>query len=375
MNRNLLCDINLIDVVLVFGYLGLAVGSFRNYIEPNYLKRPSAVFEETALRIMEMTEWLSPFSLLEGPRIKSLRIPSWVPTWQEFDDNSIFEAFYIRFKWLPTFDAHREKPIDLVHVCPGTKVKVRGVRVDRVGQVGRVPPSHPIKHQTAIYDEWHTLARCASSAPYRDGASTREEVFWLTLLNGSLHEDDEYPDLRAGHEESVNLPAHGGEAASFASPERNESEGDPVRKIGESSATIEHSTSPVRKSVDSSHWHRWWAFMHSASDFLDDEGLTFNTCVTAATLNRSFLTTVGDEGGYMGTGPAATRPEDLIVVLYGGWVPYVLRRTGTVTTDRDGTMIPDYTILGDCYVHGIMHGAAIDMLDTGIDQEQSFVLV
>ena len=77
----------------------------------------------------------------------------------------------------------------------------------------------------------------------------------------------------------------------------------------------------------------------------------------------------------MGTGPPATRPGELVVVLNGGLVPYVLRPTGAATTDGNGTRVSEFTILGDCYLHGIMHGEAMDRLDRGVYQEQAFVLV
>ena len=335
----------------VFGYLGLAIGRFRDSVEPDYCKDTAVVFEKTALRIMERIESLGPFSLLEGPRSKNIGCPSWVPTWEEFRHDFIFEAYYIRLKCLVTFNACRKKPLDLSSVCPG-KVKVRRVVVDSVGHTGKVPPNHPIKHQTAVYDEWHALAQCFANAPYGDQKSTREDAFWLTLLNGSLHEDAGVPPVPEGN---VSLPAHEG--------------------TGTTPAPESFPSFPAPQAVDSSLWPKWWAFMHSPSDFLDVDDLIFNTCVTAATVNHKFFVTMGDEGGWMGTGPPATRPGDLVVVLNGGVVPYVLRPTGTTMTGCDGTRSPEFAILGDCYVHGIMHGEVIDRLEEGAYQEQNFVLV
>lgn len=221
-----------------------------------------------------------------------------------------------------------------------------------------MPPNHPIKHQTAIYDEWHALAQCSAEIPYRDLKSTREEAFWLTLLNGSFHEDIGPPSAR---EESVSLPAQDGSGTTPAL---------------ELSTTI-----PARDTIDSSHWHTWWSFMHSPSDFLDVDGLKFNTCVTAATVNRAFFTAAdADEdgsvgGGWMGIGPPAIQPGYLVVVLNGGLAPYILRPTGAMTTDGDGSRLSEFTILGDCYLHGIMQGEAMDRVDAGIYREQVFVLV
>ena len=368
----------------VFGYLGLAFGRFQNYVEPNYKKAVSAVLEETALKIMERIESLGPFSLLEGPRSRKLGCPSWVPTWEELRHDFIFEAYHIRLKWLVTFNACRKKPLDLVPLRPG-KVKVRGIIVDQVGNVGGVPPHHPIKHQTAIYDGWHAIAQCSTTVPYRDQQATREEAFWLTLLNGSLHEDASIPPApeenmaaleQDGHATSSALVSAQTSRASLAAPAPGENVADPERAGHATPSALGSSqTSRESQAVDSDLWPKWWAFMHSPSGFLDVDTLDFNTCVTAATISRIFFVTVGKEGDWMGTGPPATRPDDLVVVLNGGVVPHVLRPTGSAMKGQDGEKLPQFLILGDCYVHGIMHGEAMDRLDEGQYQEQDFVLV
>jgi hypothetical protein len=52
------------------------------------------------------------------------------------------------------------------------------------------------------------------------------------------------------------------------------------------------------------------------------------------------------EKGYVGMGPISTQPGDVIVVLMGGRVPYILRPRG------EGK----YFFLGEAYCHGIMDG-------------------
>ena len=57
---------------------------------------------------------------------------------------------------------------------------------------------------------------------------------------------------------------------------------------------------------------------------------------------RRFFTTLG---GYMGIGPPGMRAGDMICVFLGGNVPWVIRQEGS-----------EYTLVGECYVHGIMKG-------------------
>lgn len=54
--------------------------------------------------------------------------------------------------------------------------------------------------------------------------------------------------------------------------------------------------------------------------------------------------------GFIGIGPDNMDDDDVVAVLFGGEVPFVLRPRGD-----------HYIFLGDCYVHGIMGGELIDL--------------
>ena len=68
----------------------------------------------------------------------------------------------------------------------------------------------------------------------------------------------------------------------------------------------------------------------------------FEGAYMAISQGRRFFTTLG---GYMGIGPSGMRPGDSICVFLGGNVPWVVRQDGH-----------EYTLVGECYVHGIMDG-------------------
>ena len=65
--------------------------------------------------------------------------------------------------------------------------------------------------------------------------------------------------------------------------------------------------------------------------------------------------------GYFGLGPAVMRPGDIVCVLFGAQVPFILRR-------KDSR----YQLVGESYVHGIMHGEAIEMMEDGELEKQTF---
>ena len=70
---------------------------------------------------------------------------------------------------------------------------------------------------------------------------------------------------------------------------------------------------------------------------------------------RVLLTLQGRSGfatkhGFIRIGPDTMRPGDVIAVLFGGKVPFVLRPQSD-----------HYIFLGDCYVHGIINGELIEL--------------
>ncbi|ETS87891.1 hypothetical protein PFICI_01719 [Pestalotiopsis fici W106-1] len=75
-------------------------------------------------------------------------------------------------------------------------------------------------------------------------------------------------------------------------------------------------------------------------------------CLESACRNRRFF--VGKDLGFIGLGPSCMRPGDVVSILYGGSVPFILRN---ITEDMDA--IPDYLMLGAAYVYGVMDGGYV----------------
>ena len=67
--------------------------------------------------------------------------------------------------------------------------------------------------------------------------------------------------------------------------------------------------------------------------------------------------------GHIGTGLNGIRVGDVVCVLYGGKVPYVLRQVGRARDNR-------YRFIGDAYVHGLMEGQGLHLRP-----ERNFTLI
>ncbi|KAI0839750.1 heterokaryon incompatibility protein-domain-containing protein [Hypoxylon sp. FL0890] len=72
----------------------------------------------------------------------------------------------------------------------------------------------------------------------------------------------------------------------------------------------------------------------------------FHETFTRVCLHRRFFVTTGN---LMGIGPETMERDDIIVVLFGGEIPYVVRELG------EGK----HSFIGECYVPGLMAGEAV----------------
>lgn len=86
----------------------------------------------------------------------------------------------------------------------------------------------------------------------------------------------------------------------------------------------------------------------------------FDTSVKQSFDGKHFLKL---DNGLLGAGREATRPGDLVVVFFGARVPFILRQHES-----------HYVLVGECYVHGMMDGEAIDGWREGKLAEKTFVL-
>jgi hypothetical protein len=78
-----------------------------------------------------------------------------------------------------------------------------------------------------------------------------------------------------------------------------------------------------------------------------------------AASNRAFART--QQGRYV-LGPRVMRRGDILCVLYGGKMPFVLRPWSN----------GEFLLVGECYTHGLMEGQAIDMAEAGELVEGTF---
>jgi hypothetical protein len=110
---------------------------------------------------------------------------------------------------------------------------------------------------------------------------------------------------------------------------------------------------------------REWALERFDAAEVDDTNIilnaSFERTMKKKIYGRRLITT---ETGYVGLAPLTSEKEDKVCVLFGCSTPVVLRPLA-----KGG-----YSFVGECYVHGIMEGEAIAMLENEQLVKQEFAL-
>ncbi len=87
----------------------------------------------------------------------------------------------------------------------------------------------------------------------------------------------------------------------------------------------------------------------------------WSRAANGASKNRKLART---EKGYFVLGPKVMVVGDVVCVLFGGKLPFCLRPCGN-----------RFLFVGECYVHGMVDGEALDMMEAGQLWEEVFDIV
>ncbi|KAH9210809.1 heterokaryon incompatibility protein-domain-containing protein [Leptodontidium sp. 2 PMI_412] len=316
----------------LYSLLGMA-SDLHEYddIKPDYTLSHVDVFTKFAassiLRNMDL-DILPPCSMSEAP------MPSWV---QQFDKYSMLGTIKIpESGW--SFNATKDTPVQCSFSDDGHVLRVSGKSVDIIKSIVPTPANTPVDEFPGDLDELMAALE-VSSGPLNTMA--RQAMYLLASRK-----------LAAGDNlESFLLDSNKYEQFCRVllcdTPYRERASGEFVEPLTKLFALQElFCGGPTTEIVDR---------LPECIDLAQSIG----PLLSLITFHRSFCIT-GE--GRMGEMPQNAKVGDLVCVLFGGKVPYVLRPRG------DGR----YTYVGDCFVYGLMDGEAMDMENI---QAQEFALV
>lgn len=263
--------------------------------------------------------------------LSSLQLPSWAPDWTHFNNPNILA----RFKNTSGFAAAGSNEMDVWFTHNKTVLHAKGIIVDSIQSLSSSPA--PIK-STALFDisektidgltnayEW--LLECWDlAAASKAMTPARYDTFWRTMLCGLTADGRPAPRSYAGYfiKYLQFLRITPGELNSLLYTDWHDSPSDDW-------------LIPEREQ----RFQVYFNGQYTSTARIED-------ALKVWTPHRRFCITTE---GRLALVPDHAAPGDTIAVLFGSEVPYCLR------LQEDGT----YTVIGECYLHGMMHGEALQL--------------
>ncbi|KAI9702711.1 MAG: hypothetical protein M1820_006095 [Bogoriella megaspora] len=325
------------------------------------------------------------------------RLPTWVPDWTKKPDAhelARLERTPLYHAFGPLLDENGSKlkdhqgkvkpKFDLrdnirFYNRPGADyfeiLEVRGKIHDKLttsigGEMPSIDATNPTTAQETARNVRETFAAWAHLAStdtdpqlkYLGGPSTQRNAFYRTLCMDTVHEGSENDD--------DNLPLDRKDYQRTDSRSYARDFDTRIRQVGITEGTGQSpNEEDYRFRFQGNNTATWGTTIRSPEKINEITGV--NNATTSATTYRKFFVS---EQGYMGLGPPEMQDGDLIVVLVGGHTPFIIRKANKQEVDANSGRKQCYTLIGDCYVHGIMDGEAMkDVQEEG--QLEQFFLV
>ncbi|KAF2249584.1 HET-domain-containing protein [Trematosphaeria pertusa] len=298
----------------IFAVRELASTELRERLRPDYAEIPEEVYQSAALLDYQITNRLDFLSFCcSGTR---LDLPSWVPDWSIAAP--VVPHCLIRSQRTAIYRACGNRKADL-RLIAKKAISIGGFCFDTITL--RSSSSIEISNSDRL-QEIRALAGIEQDGdrPYCNGNQSVQEACWLSLCGG----------LRCVRDGNI------------------------LSRL----RTIDNRT-------EFEAWQRW----------MEDGGngkgqpISFAYMTMAAVISSWRRCFVRTSRGYMGWAPDCCRAGDVVVVLNGGLVPYVLRQLDETEFGQK------YTFLGDAYIHGIMDGEAFEEMEQANRPLEEFILV
>ena len=302
----------------IYGMLALnsAREDIGDRIQPNYHLSAQQLFENAAMAMIEGSGTLDVLSLIMpvrhgGKHLSGL--PSWVPDFTaEMDGMSHF------------IYAERVRNVRLFRAAGDTKAVMKPV------ENGMVMTKAVVIGTVSV-----TASGYPKSSPQGTGLSTLNS--WRSLKGLDLLEE--------------------GQDYAKKMKQQDASEDDFRNMISACMTEVGWENDNDRQTQNYQEWLAWFTGQEPTvtSSGMRAEANIFDSFVQNASLGRSMVKL---KEGHIGFGPEETRQGDIVAIIQGGRVPYVLRevRAGDGHGDSRGI----YRLLGDSLIHQVMLGEALD---------------
>ena len=336
----------------VYAILGLCQGVYRGEIMPDYAKTVTDVYIEVTELLLRTCKNLNALSMVEDRLYRNRDdLPSWVPDYSAWFHRGIGtwkQGVYSASKGL----------------CSEWTLQQRGrilcIRAAKIGQVTMVGETK--RSLIGTWSSWtwlHILVNMPKT--YANGQNTIE-AFWRTLASDACNKRDCF-DYKEPEISIYRCPAptsleasfrvwfacQAGYCLAYGRKAGDDRLSQAIADLHQLSA--KYSLGPIPSVDEINQFANVWlgprqVFLDSRTDFL--KLIEPYSRAIEVTPNARFFTT---SEGLMGIGPQSLLAEDSIWLIPGAEVLFIFRRRSG--GDR-------YEFVGDAYVHGLMHGEAVD---------------
>lgn len=354
----------------VFALFGLSgesrtPDSWPKALLPNYGRSTRDVYTEVTLYCIQRTRTLTILSQVDNEPGDDMEYPSWVPRWDVRHSAGSLSAYAVvrsatdcKFLTERFNSASKDLPVSRDSYTPSDVLRLEGIRISTVqsclpamlpdqtadSSISPNAPSHTDlpKKIPELYE------MCRSHLSHLTPEDFSRTFLLVTTAGLTVEQEN------ARHESIAHFRAF----LSSTAPKTPESEHDgdsmyslsAALKSSLSVSTLNPAVSPPR-STDTlrTPFYRSRSSPSTLSSLSaeDQADPTRYTSALAPLLHRRLFIT---SSGHLGLGPSSMMSGDVMVVLFGGKVPFVLR---AVAEDQ-------WKLVGECYVDGFMEGEAID---------------
>ncbi len=303
---------------------------------------------------------------MEGP-------PSWVQDWSA----GCVNPFYSPEGRITYRTSGETRQNTRANESPGILV-FAGYRVDKITAVGSILDFQDQHARTSILekrrseDDAGIMAKDGSKDPYRDGEPF-SEALWRTFIGDRTRTEQPAPASSKrpyqAHRENDKIGL-----TTFLNTKGSKCSKGRSRELWAEYNDYYVDGSDVRKSL--------WAFW---SDVFQSDGIDISRRMFQKMLNECLIQHVEElakfdkdiweysfiqslhcpkrkfcvtEKGYIGLVPPATETGDRVCVFSGAQVPFLIRHIASSdeTSERQAVQ---YTLVGECYIHGVMDGELV----------------
>jgi hypothetical protein len=296
----------------VYALLGLAAESEdRNFLTVSYKEDVGETYRRVAKKLLLQKKGISLLYDCSGPK-NLLNLPSWTPDWSSKPFGVLLRDYQVTAVDNPIYSACALTKPSLQFSDNNELLIVRGCIVDRLTAVGnafKIDPS-PNDIILTLNCAWEAEARdlALAATQYSPGAD-HFEAFWRTMIGNRAYyggkAPPEYAELYRAHLQRL---------LQF----------DPRTRGPDESLDVELYVE------------------------LSSRARPFHLACQTLRHGRRFCVT---QKGFMGLAGQLAKEGDEIAILLGAGIPFVIRK------GEHGR----YSIVGDCYIHGIMEGEALAM--------------